>query len=78
EGNLKLGLGIVSHNTDSIAAGANTLGNAKNLTVVCAVAVDENDVIRKIKFDSVKNSLEFDAKGMFTGDINEPVRTKKE
>lgn len=78
ESNLRLGLGIVSRNTDSIAAGENTLGNAKNLTVVCAVAVDENDVIRKIKFDSVKNNLEFDAKGMFTGDINEPVKTKKE
>lgn len=75
---IKLGLGILSRTSDSMAAGQTNLGNANNLTVVCAVAVDENDVIRKVKFDSVKTNLEFDAKGLFTGDINEPVRTKKE
>ena len=75
---IKLGLGILSRTSDSMAAGQTNLGNANSMTVVCAVAVDENDVIRNIKFDSVKTNLEFDAKGMFTGDINEPIKTKKE
>ena len=77
-GELKLGLGAVTSTEGSLAAEGENLGAAKSRTVVCAVAVDSEGVVRKVKFDTIDFNLPFDSKGAFTEDISQPVRSLRE
>lgn len=76
--NVRLGLGTVSSTGKSLAATAQKAGSFTYDTTVCAVALDENDSIVSVKFDSVTTERGFDLTGNFTTDIAEPIRSKKE
>lgn len=73
EGAVKLGVAIVGDVADS----ENAVKAAYDVTVV-AVTLDENGVISQCIIDSVSASVEFDATGTITSDINAPISTKTE
>ena len=76
--NVRLGLSSVSSLGNSAAATATEEGSFANDTTICAVAVDENDIIMSVKFDAVNSSMGFNGTGAFTGDMNTPIRSNKE
>ena len=75
---LKLGIGIVSDRKGSLSPEGNEPGRARTSTVVCAVAVDNEGIIRKVKFDSVRSDIPFDTKGAFTEDMTLPLLSMRE
>lgn len=77
-GELRLGLGAVTSTEGSLAAEGNNPGAAKTRTVICAVAVDSEGIVRKVKFDTIDFNLPFDSKGAFTEDIANPVKSLRE
>ncbi len=77
-GELRLGLGVVTSTEGSLAAAGEKPGSAKSRAVICAVAVDPDGIVRKIKFDTIDFNIPFDSKGAFTEDISQPVKSLRE
>ena len=75
---LKMGLGIVTSAEGTVSADEKNMGRVKTNTVVCAVAVDPDGVIRKVRFDTLKYDLPFDSKGLLDYDLTNPVKTFRE
>lgn len=77
-GTVRLGLGTVATSDKSLAATAEQTGTFAYNTVVCAVALDANDNIVSVKFDTLQAEHGFDVTGKFTTDIASPLKSNKE
>ena len=78
EGALKTGLSVSVNIADSTSATADGKGAAKYDITLAAVTVDDNGVIVSCVIDSIPATVEFDATGAITSDINANVPTKNE
>ena len=77
-GAVKTGLAVSTSIKDSTSATADAEGVAKYDITLAAVTVDDNGVIQSCVIDSVPASVNFDATGTITTDLNTAVPTKNE
>jgi hypothetical protein len=75
---VRVGLGCVATTSESTGATSGAPGLAATSVSVCALAIDKDDKIVNIRFDTVQSEIGFDALGMLTGDIGNEIQTKKE
>ena len=78
DGALKTGLSVSVNIADSTSATADAAGAAKYDVTLAAVAVDDNGVIVSCVIDSIPATVNFDATGAITSDVNANVLTKNE
>ncbi len=78
DGALKTGLSVSVNIADSTSATADAAGAAKYDVTLAAVTVDDNGVIVSCVIDSIPATVNFDATGAITSDINANVLTKNE
>ena len=78
DGALKTGLSVSVNIADSTSATADAAGAAKYDVTLAAVTVDDNGVIVSCVIDSIPATVNFDATGAITSDVNANVLTKNE
>ena len=78
EGAVKTGLSVSTKIADSTSATAEAAGAAKYDVTVAAVTVDDNGVITSCVIDSIPATVNFDATGAITSDLNAEILTKNE
>ena len=78
EGALKTGLSVSVNIADSTSATADAAGAAKYDVTLAAVTVDDKGVIVSCVIDSIPATVNFDATGAITSDVNANVLTKNE
>ncbi len=78
----KTGLGIVTSvgSSKPVAEkdGEKTNGRAQVDSTICAVTIDENNVIISISFDVAQTRVDFAPDGTLVTDITAPVKSKRE
>jgi hypothetical protein len=75
---VKTGLAVITTASDSTSATAEAEGAVKLDSILAAVTVDDNGVIRSCIIDSIPATVKLDATGTITSDITAPVPTKNE
>ena len=77
-GALKTGLAVSTNISESASATAEAAGQAKYDVTLAAVTVDDNGVIQSCVIDSIPATVNFDATGAITSDLNAAIATKNE
>ncbi|MDR1638961.1 MAG: hypothetical protein LBT59_04625 [Clostridiales bacterium] len=74
----KIGLGVVTgiHSSSSKTDEAGPVGQVDSL--IAAVTVDANGKIQKCWIDAAQTTVEFDAEGIISSDVNAEIRSKYE
>ncbi len=78
EGELKIGLAIVTGIGESSNATADKNGEGKYDVTMVAVLVDKDEIIRDCIIDGISTSVKFDINGKITSDLTKAPQTKNE
>lgn len=73
----RLGLGVVSRNNESLAVTEELNGRVDARTTICALAVDGENRIVDVKFDTMHNKMGFDRTGNLLEDLSDDLRSMR-
>ncbi|MDR1558254.1 MAG: hypothetical protein LBS84_00910 [Clostridiales bacterium] len=77
-GGYKTGFGIVTHIGSSASATAEAAGKGQVDSYIAVITLDASGKITKCQLDVAQTAVNFDATGVVTSDLAEPVKSKLE